>query len=552
MIRLRTFVLLSSVLVVVFALFFSWMQMKRVLEKGALTLEEKEFDHISQVVRSAIEIKKSELRNYTRIVRSNNDLSSTYIIAKESGDVELLDSKLKGIQDDLHFDFSELLTQRGQSIHSARLPLTSEALKRILREKEGIFSSEIRGQPVLVSFSPLKLYGEHIAIVVLGYFLDGQISKDLSRFTGADVVFKTPETRASHAPKLVDLAQNRLSFDVDGTLPDNLWATISLKANPVDSFWTPLSGQLIFSGVITLAILLISLYFLLEFGFIRSFRAFVEEINKTSQNIGRGEPREISTISSRIFENNLLFRACANLVSNLIAYQKRMKEQVLLEEAAEKQKALGELAQQVAHDIRSPLSALEVATDTVTEIPEENRLLIRGAVSRIQDIANNLLARRKEIERGNSGKILSHPDNLSVQLLSCLIESIVSEKRLQLRQRLDLQIETKLDPSAYGLFASVQPATLKTVISNLIDNSAEALDKGGNVTVHLQDRNDQIELSIEDNGKGVPSDLLPQLGQRGRSFNKDNGSGLGLYHPEGSPHTPGVNSSTELPAGSRK
>ena len=530
MISLRSFVILSSLVVVVLALFFSWMQMKRVLEKGALTLEEKELDHISQVVRTAIDIKKSELRNYTRVARSNNDLASTYLIAKESGDIELVDAKLKTIQNDLHFDFSEILTPRGRSIRSVPLGLKSDVLARILQQKGGLFSTELNGEPVLISFSPLNLYGEPIAIVVLGYFLHGSIGKDLSRFTSADIRFSNSPPLGSRQSRLVDVAHNRLSFSIDGgTTEDNLWVTISLRENPMQSFWGPLSTRLILSGAVSLVFLLISLYCFLELGFIRGFRKFVEEVNKVSQDIGRGEPREIRISASRILENNLLFRACTNLVTNLIAHQKRMKEQVLFEESAQKQRALGELAQQVAHDIRSPISALEVATHAVAQIPEENRLLIRGAVSRIQDIANNLLARRKEIEIDDAAESMDS-DTLSVQLLSCLIESIVSEKRMQLRDRIDIRIDTKLELSSYGLFASVQPATLKTVICNLLDNSVEAMEKAGSVFVHLQDRNDRIELSIEDNGKGIVKDLLPKLAQRGHSFNKEHGSGLGLYH----------------------
>lgn len=528
MIRLRTFVILSSLFVVILALLFSWFQMKSVLEKGALTLEEKELDHISQVVRTAIEIKRSELRNYTQVVRSNNDLASAYLIGKESGDINLVDSKLLGIQRDLGFDLFEILTLRGKSIHAAPLGLDARTLAHILHNKEGSLSTDISGRPVLLSFAQLDLYHEPIAVIALGYFLDGKIAHDLSHFTSADIQFAIAPAHPGRDPKVVDASHNRLSFAIDGA-GDSLWATISLKANPATSFWSPLSASLIFSGVITLALLLLALYCFLEFGFIRGFRTFVEELNSASLGIERGQPRNLSVSSSRIVESNTLFRACANLVKNLIAYEKRMKEQVILEEAARKQQALGELAQQVAHDIRSPLSALEVATQSVSEIPEENRLLIRGAVIRIQDIANNLLATRRQIERG--GASTAGSDNVSVQLLSCLVESIVSEKRMPLRDRLDLRIETKLDPSSYRLFASVQPNAFKTDICSLLDNSVEAMDKGGTISVHLRDRGDKIELSVQDQGKGIEPDILPQLGVRGKSFHKEdkNGSGLGLH-----------------------
>ena len=63
------------------------------------------------------------------------------------------------------------------------------------------------------------------------------------------------------------------------------------------------------------------------------------------------------------------------------------REQVELEKAS----ALGEMARQVAHDIRSPLSALNTVVGSLESLPEERRQLIRGAAQRINDIANSLL-----------------------------------------------------------------------------------------------------------------------------------------------------------------
>src|SRR5262249_1428615 len=38
------------------------------------------------------------------------------------------------------------------------------------------------------------------------------------------------------------------------------------------------------------------------------------------------------------------------------------------------------------------------------------------------------------------------------------------------------------------------------------------------------------ELSVEDNGRGIARQLIPRLGQKGQSFDKPTGHGLGLYH----------------------
>jgi len=68
------------------------------------------------------------------------------------------------------------------------------------------------------------------------------------------------------------------------------------------------------------------------------------------------------------------------------------------------------------------------------------------------------------------------------------------------------------------------------VISNLINNSVQALGDTGRVTVYLTGRDATIQIVIQDNGKGIPSDVLPKLMQRGETHGKEGGSGLGLYH----------------------
>jgi hypothetical protein len=68
------------------------------------------------------------------------------------------------------------------------------------------------------------------------------------------------------------------------------------------------------------------------------------------------------------------------------------------------------------------------------------------------------------------------------------------------------------------------------VLSNIIDNAVEASGENGRIRICLQPSSENFILSIEDNGKGIPPDILPQLMQKGATFGKPNGSGLGLYH----------------------
>jgi signal transduction histidine kinase len=196
-----------------------------------------------------------------------------------------------------------------------------------------------------------------------------------------------------------------------------------------------------------------------------------------------------------------------------------------LEEAALRSAALaatGELAAQVAHDIRSPLAALEAAADEISRLPEDKRLLIRGAVDRIRDIADELLDKNK------AAASPSVREAASVQGLSALIEPLVAEKRLRFRSRSGVAIECLLDDR---ISARVQPVEFGRLLSNLIDNAVEALKDGaGAVRVSLAARDGMALIRVEDDGKGIPPEVLGKLGRRGETHGKAGGSGLGLYH----------------------
>ncbi len=200
------------------------------------------------------------------------------------------------------------------------------------------------------------------------------------------------------------------------------------------------------------------------------------------------------------------------------------------------QRSLADISSQVAHDIRSPLAALDSVMMDAPQLPEEKRLIIRGAVGRIRDIANHLLEQRRQTaEAGilkpvNASGVIDEP--ASICLLSSLIDPLITEKRLQYRSRLGLEIDACLDRSSYGLFAYIQPVEFKRVLSNLIDNAVEAMkDTGkGQVRVGLAKQGDLIALEVSDDGAGIAPEILPRLCRKGGSFGKSKGSGLGLYH----------------------
>lgn len=195
--------------------------------------------------------------------------------------------------------------------------------------------------------------------------------------------------------------------------------------------------------------------------------------------------------------------------------------------------ALGLQASQVNHDIRSPLAALNMITMQLKGVTEEQRLLIRNSVARINDIANSLLQKSKS-SRSNLGKEKMGLNVFSIELLPALVDGLISEKRIQFREFVEVEIECDIENS-YGTFVNIDSVEIKRVLSNLINNSVEAFsDNRGKIEVSVIPNSNTASIIIKDNGRGIPEHVLPRLGERGVSHGKNNnssgGSGLGLYH----------------------
>jgi len=206
----------------------------------------------------------------------------------------------------------------------------------------------------------------------------------------------------------------------------------------------------------------------------------------------------------------------------------------ILEKSLIESEAKYSIATQVAHDIRSPLAALDMVLKDMEDIPESKRIMIRGSVSRIHDIANDLLLKNKNktisIEKEQENKNY----DLTNIMLSDLLSTLISEKRLQLRNNVNLKLESNIDNRSYGLFAKINVSEFSRLISNIINNAFEALtNESGKITLDLlpnPNGNEELQIIIQDNGKGIPKELLSKLGIKGNTFGKKKGSGLGLFH----------------------
>ena len=193
--------------------------------------------------------------------------------------------------------------------------------------------------------------------------------------------------------------------------------------------------------------------------------------------------------------------------------------------AAQKNLEVIAIATQVAHDIRSPLTALNAIVKTAHQLPEKQRTMINNATQRINDIANNMLLSRPEAAIPAS---LSSAE-LSSELISVILDAVISEKRAEY-QHLAINIKLQITEDAYGVFVNINTTHFKSVISNLINNAVEALQNTGQIIVELRNTADTAVINIVDNGMGMSEHLLQEIlcGDQGVS-SKKTGHGIGIH-----------------------
>jgi signal transduction histidine kinase len=184
---------------------------------------------------------------------------------------------------------------------------------------------------------------------------------------------------------------------------------------------------------------------------------------------------------------------------------------------------IAQLATQLSHDIQSPISALTTSLLKEGEWSESRKNLAINAMNRIKNITEDLLKKYR------SQKHVELP--VEEQELLQLISTVIEEKKLNLPTNIDLSFSHHLHENI--VMNCKKGSELQRIISNLLNNSIDAIQSKTNSKIQLDLRQiglHQIQIVITDNGCGIPPHILKEIGQRGFSYGKSNGNGLGLFH----------------------
>ena len=193
----------------------------------------------------------------------------------------------------------------------------------------------------------------------------------------------------------------------------------------------------------------------------------------------------------------------------------------------ERMATVGALAAGVAHEINNPLAFVSSNLNQLAELAKDpddeeapalfQEILFetREGLARISSTVSDLVAMAQREEGA------AHAVDLEK-----VIEAVLRLARHQIRD--DVVLHTDLDPAPPVIG---DERLLGQVVLNLLVNAIHAIPDdrpgGGRITLRVRDRGERVELSVIDDGTGIPDDVLPQIFD---SFftTKEPGRGTGL------------------------
>jgi two-component system sensor histidine kinase KdpD len=233
---------------------------------------------------------------------------------------------------------------------------------------------------------------------------------------------------------------------------------------------------------------------------------------------GRGRPDRSAT---------RLISAGADQVGQALAQDRLAAEAQAADIARQSDALKTALLQSVSHDLRTPLATIRAAAGTLrpdSDLDEEGRHASAAAIEREVERMDRLVANLLDLGRIEAGELKADLDVFELDDLAGRTLDRFAPRLAGHQVRIDV-------PSIPVL---VDPVFLDEALTNVLDNALKFTAAASEIRISATSRdNDAVRLVVEDDGAGVPDELLDRLferffrattpGVRGRP-----GTGIGL------------------------
>lgn len=202
--------------------------------------------------------------------------------------------------------------------------------------------------------------------------------------------------------------------------------------------------------------------------------------------------------------NNLLARAQQHHDNIDRAQQLQRK----LDNWEHEERVRDQLVHMLVHDLKNPIAAvmglLEVVEDD-QRVPKDSRDLIRVARDEAQHLLH-LTVNMLDVRKIQAGKMNLKRELMFSPMFSEVIEQARGDVGSGLRDRqLSVQVAQNLSPT------SADPEIVRRVMANLLSNAMKHTSAGGIIQTSVHAVGDEIQVSVKDNGEGIPAEDIPNL-----------------------------------------
>jgi len=194
-----------------------------------------------------------------------------------------------------------------------------------------------------------------------------------------------------------------------------------------------------------------------------------------------------------------------------------------------KQAVMGEMISMIAHQWRQPLSMITLQISNLQiqkllgkKVEEEELYRI------LEEISNTIIYLSETID---DFKTYFHPDRKveQVKIFKLLTRALnFSQVRLT-ETHIKAQIEFTHEEIEINTYANEMIQVILNLLNNAIDILAQEKRAEAMIRISVKDRNDTLEISVQDNASGIKKEDLPHIFEPYFSTKGKNGTGLGLY-----------------------
>ena len=188
------------------------------------------------------------------------------------------------------------------------------------------------------------------------------------------------------------------------------------------------------------------------------------------------------------------------------------------------------------HEFNTPITVIEASVQTLEEMLKEGNIasaadsrsltdILEGvsrASTRMKDLASSLML----LASMENPELVSHMAPVPIhEVLGPMLKEFSA-----LASKKSIEITCNAAPSAVAI---AHADSLRTMLSNLLDNALTYTEAGGKITLDVTTQDNNVILSIEDTGIGIPVESINHIFERFYRVDKSRsrykgGSGLGL------------------------